>query len=144
MKDDEATNAIFQRFIDVWPTLTAVPYVFEDEGADDVTRYVRVQKNSTVSVQKTLGANPGNLLVERHGTVKVKVNVPSDEGRTATPDGLDLLIRYVKAVFEFKRFGAGASPAGVICMAGSDRTVGVEGRYFTAIVDVAYRYDDVV
>lgn len=140
MNQVDATNAIKQRILDVFaaiPAVAATKIVFDNEGADEAPTFLRVQINDEVSEQWTLG---DNAIVRRHGTIKVKLCVPPDEGTTKTTTAIDYLAKYVRKAYEIKRIG----PLGEIVTRASSgpRPLGLEGQHYVSMLDIPFRYDE--
>lgn len=140
MDKPQATNAIKQRMLDLWPGLsTNLPVVFDNEAAPSAPSYARLNIVHTASKQWTLGQD---AIFHRYGLIKVKLMSPRDTG-TTRPGGADFMVKWVRKIYEGKRFGStGPGDSGVVCFEASDRDIGVEGEYWVVLVDVSMRYDE--
>lgn len=115
MNQAQATTAILQRWMTLWPGLSSsVPFVFDNDIVYDSPTYARVAITMLGSDQHTLGAPGGSRKWLRDGLINVKLYGPSDQGRI----GLDVLAAFVKTIYEGARFGTtGGGEEGVVCYA---------------------------
>lgn len=139
MNQAQATTAILQRWMTLWPTLSSnVPYVFDNDIIAEQPTYARLSIHSTGSEQHTLGA-PGNRKWLRTGLIDVKLYGPAAQGRI----GLDAMVGYVRSIFEGARFGnIGASEDGVVCYAASAGEIRPQAteQYWVVLVELYFEF----
>lgn len=128
---NEATEAIFQRWIDQWASTTS--YAFEGESFDPPATdpWARVSVRHVESEQETLGPAGGRRFL-RPGSAMVKLYGRNDRGRRE----LDLLGQQARAVFE------GMSFSGVSFQAGTVREGTPEGELLLRVVEVPFFYEE--
>lgn len=108
MTNDEATNAIFARWINLWPAASGgVAYATDNNiGAEQVDQpFARVGIVSLDSEQRSLGGR-GNRRWNHEGMIEVRLSGPINAGRGQ----LDALAKIVRTIYQGERFGE-APPA---------------------------------
>lgn len=95
MTEAEVIEALSDRFRDMWPTLSAIPFTLENEIDDSVEQYIRVEVVPTVRRQVTQGSEGGRKF-EMRGNVFVQIFGPVNVG--AKP--LYVIADLVRTVYE--------------------------------------------
>jgi hypothetical protein len=117
LDDVTGPRAIYQQWIAVWPTLTATPYVFDDQLAEESTSFARVSVQMLDTGQHSMGDHPK---WENAGLIWVKLVGPAGTGRKEQ----DTLVTHVRAVFQGRRLAPTDGEPGVVCLGTSqDRTM---------------------
>lgn len=130
----EATEAIYQEFVDGWGSEA---FTFDDEKFDppDAAFWARLTVRHSDSRQDTLGKT-GNRRFTRLGSVFVQVFTLANEGGRAASD---VLAETVRGIFE------GVSLAGttVRFTSVSISEIGPDGKWYGQVVEAAFEYDEI-
>ncbi len=95
-----ASEAIFSRWITLWPGLSSgVPYSFDNIAVPEDETHAHVGIVSLPSEQWTLSREHRKW--HRPGLIEVRLTGPLNEGRK----NLDILAGVVRAIYQGKRFG---------------------------------------
>lgn len=139
MTPEDAHRAIYQRWMTLWPGLSgAVPFVFDNDVADESMPYARVSVQRLASEQHTMGGAP-NRKFDRSGLIWVKLSAPANQGSKA----VDRLLQHVRTVFEAVRFGnTGGLEDGVVTFATSDETPVADGRLWILVATTPFEYTE--
>lgn len=134
----EANKALYQAFVAQWPTLApGVPYIFDNDVADEQSTYARVRVFDGLSEQHTLGsATLGQRKYARTGVVRVELRAPGNAGRKT----LDQLAQHVRTIFEGVRLGATGTEEGVVTFASSTSIGPTDGRHWILAVSTPFEY----
>jgi hypothetical protein len=134
LDDVTGPRAIYERWIAVWPTLTAVPYVFEDAIADESVPYARLAVIPLGTVQHTMGEN---RKWENGGLITVKLTVPAGRGRKV----LDELVGHVRTVFQGRRLAPSGGEPGVVTQGvNAERPYTVDGAHRVQVTSTPFYY----
>jgi hypothetical protein len=141
MTEAQAIELIFERFVDPsigWPAVSqaavgvSLPFALENEGILEVDSFAQLTVRHSVSQPITMGPIGGRRF-ERRGTIYVKLWGASNAGRA----GLSALADAVRSIFEGQQLGSGEP---ITIDGGLTREIGVDGRYFMAVVQFPMRY----
>jgi hypothetical protein len=136
MNQHDANKAVYQRWMAAWPAASgSLPYVFDNDVADENARYARVSIEDGTSVAHTMGG-AGNRLVRRTGEVVVDVRGPGNAGRKE----LDQLASAVRTVLEYQRLGVSGDEGGVTMFASSAIVEPTDGHYWILVVTTPFEY----
>jgi hypothetical protein len=116
----EASQAIFQRWITMWPALSgSVPYSTDGNVASEGAGYfARVAIVTDDTEQATLG-RVGSRRWSHDGLLEVRLSGPLGEGRGP----VDALAELVREIYQGKRFGKTARERGIVTHAMSTAPV---------------------
>lgn len=140
MTDAEAEEAILQRWLDTWTTLTGgtndaptVPFQLPNENftATDGP-WCRVAVLPTVRTQSTQG-RAGTRRFTNRGRIMVQLFGPINAGMRA----LNLLVAHVRTVFEARRIGND-----ITTEAASSPREAEDGSWAQLTVSIPYDYDE--
>lgn len=130
MTERQAIEAIYQLWLDSWPTLRpTVPYTFANEIFESAASWARLSLIHTTSRQMTMGAAPSRRW-ERNGYVFVQLFAPPDAGRGALAD----LAEDVRVALEGKR------ALEINLYAAATNETPTDGAWAMTAVSVPFRY----
>ncbi len=116
MNPTEASNVIFARWMDRWPTLSAgLPFSTDNNTRPPAPSFATVAIIDLDSEQQTLVRRDGRVRWKRTGMIDVRLYGPLNVGRGP----LDILVRHVRTIFEGKRLSGPRGSAGLITYATS-------------------------
>ncbi len=136
MTEAQAVEAIYQRWIDAWPSLqSAIPYTFDNEVATAVPSFARVSIVHSTAQQSTIGPS-GSRMFERVGNIAVQLFTPVNVGRKSLAELADS----VRAVYESRRIAVVGVDEPLYTFAGATRGETTDGEFFMATVVVPFSY----
>lgn len=139
MTQADATKALYQAWMASWPTLSgSIPFVFDNDVIDESGTYARVFVTSALSEQYSLGA-PGNRRFCRLGTVVVRLKGPGNVGRKQ----LDLLVGFVRTIFEGVSLAATGTELGVKTYATSVSEGPPDGQYWQLMLSTPFEFYEI-
>ncbi len=131
MTEAEAIDALAQHWIDEWPSLSAIPFTFDNEIADGAAQYVRVSFVPTVRNQATMGTEGGRKFQMR-GQIFVQLFGAVNVGGKP----LFELAGKVRQVYEARNID------GIHTYAGTTRQTPSDGVWAMATVTVPYLVEE--
>ncbi len=139
MTEEQAVEAITQRWIDAWPSLqSSVPYTFDNEGFTAVASFARVSIVHSVATQSTIGPS-GSRMYKRVGNIAVQLFTAVNVGRKP----LAQLADSVRAVFEGRRIAVAGVDEPLYTYAAATRGENTDGSWFMATVVIGFDYRSV-
>lgn len=133
----QAREAIYKRFIDAWAAIPRTePVTLDNESfrqPSPSSSWIRVSIRHRGAEQETMGP-VGSRKFARTGVVFVQVFTPADTGTALS----DLLIGLSRDIFE------GVSIVGTTIRFNgvSTREVGPDGKWYSALVEAPFEYDE--
>lgn len=136
MIESVAVEAIFQRWLDVWPGLQpTVPFSFDNETAITSDQFARVTIIDALEEQGSMGQHP---TFERRGNIFVSLFSPANQGRKP----MALLVDSVRTVYRNQMIGATGHSDTVWTFGSSSRPSPTDGRWYMQSVVTPFLYFD--
>ncbi len=136
MTEEQAVEAITQRWIDAWPSLqSSVPYTFDNEEYTAVASFARVSIVHSVAEQATIGP-AGSRIYQRSGNIAVQLFTAVNVGRKP----LAQLADSVRTVYQGRRITVAGVAEPLYTFAGATRGETTDAAWFMATVVIPFEY----
>jgi hypothetical protein len=128
---NESRKIIYDKFITLWGATSL--YTFDNEQFDEPesSPWIRLTIRNSVGSQETLGVI-GNRKYNRQAEIKVQVFTLANTGTQKS----DEITTAVQNIFEGNTFDR------VYIDNSSINEIGVDGKWFMALVDISFFYDE--